>query len=59
MDLVFSKEKIFNAKKREVSFYRPFLYCIDYGQSERVGPFTRICRPDWTENEARNGKCFM
>ena len=26
--------------------YLPFLYCIDYRRSERVGPFTRICRPD-------------
>ena len=29
-----------------LSVYRPFSYCIDYRRSERVGPFTRICRPD-------------
>ena len=29
-----------------------------YRRSERVGPFTRICRPDRTENEACHGqKC--
>ena len=28
---------------------RPFSYCIDYRRSERVGPFTRICRGDRTQ----------
>ena len=31
--------------------YRPFSYCIDYLRSERVGPFTKICQPDfWSAN---------
>ena len=30
----------------EKVYNRPFSYCIDYRRSERVGPFTRICRPE-------------
>ena len=33
---------------------RPFSYCIDYLRSERVGPFTRICRPEiWSANSGK------
>ena len=35
---------------------RPFSYCIDYQRSERVGPFTRICRPDGTKSKACPGQ---
>ena len=41
----------------------PLIACIDhshialiYRRSERVGPFTRICRPDWTGNESCPGR---